>query len=55
MKLPKVLNGKQKMVTAMPGKELGEDSEKRTLPKGTVVEHNGRQWELTQPVEVTEK
>lgn len=44
-----------KAVTAMPGKELGEDGEKRVLPKGTLIEHKGRKWELAAPVEVIEK
>ncbi len=44
-----------KAVTAMPGKELGEYGEKRVLPKGTVIEHKGRKWELAGTVEVIEK
>lgn len=55
MKLANALHSKPKMVTAMPGKVIEEDSEKRVLPKGTLVEHKGRTWELTSPVEVVEK
>ncbi len=55
MKLANALKSKPKMVTAMPGKQIREDSEKRVLPKGTIIEHKGRNWELSGDVEVIEK
>ncbi len=55
MKFSNALLSKPKVITAMPGKILMEDSEKRVLPKGTIVEHKGRKWELTGAVEVVEK
>ena len=55
MKLTKLPVANNKIVTAMPGNVIQEDGNKRILPKGSVIEHKGRKWELTQPVEVIEK
>ena len=52
MKLANPLKKSKQLITAPPGMIISEDSEKRVLEKGTIVESKGRKWKLKCEVEI---